>query len=93
MEELAARAFVPVRADTMVSREELVHLVGGLDDARLIQILALEPAIAEIEEAALWADGEADELAKSGRALTGKAAAIFEILTADIEDEPPPPAA
>lgn len=74
----------------MVSREELIHLVGELDDARLVQILALQPDIAEIEEAALWADGEADALARSGRTLTGKAAAIFEILTADLEDEPPP---
>lgn len=76
----------------MVSKAELMHLVGDIDDARLLQILALQPDIAEIEEAALWADGEADELARSGRALTGKAAAIFEILTADIEDEPPPAA-
>lgn len=72
----------------MVSRADVVHLVGDLDDAKLLQILALKPDIEEIEEAVFWADGEADELARSGRSLTGKAAAIFEILTADIEDEP-----
>lgn len=78
---------------TMVSRADLVHLVGDIDDVQLTQILSLEPSMAEIEEAVLWIGGEADELAKSGRALTGKAAAIFEILAADLEEEPPPPAA
>ena len=77
----------------MVSRADLVHLVGDIDDVQLTQILSLEPSMADIEEAVLWIDGEADELAKSGRALTGKAAAIFEILAADLEEEPPPPAA
>ena len=92
MDGLAARAFVFREHDPMVSRADLIHLVGDMDDARLAQILALEPSVAEIEEAVLWIDGEADELAKSGRALTGKAAAIFEILAADLEEEPPPPA-
>lgn len=76
----------------MVSRADLVHLVGDIDDVQLTQILSLEPSMADIEEAVLWIDGEADELAKSGRALTGKAAAIFEILAADLEEEPPPAA-
>ena len=65
-------------------------LVGNIDDARLTQILALQPSFAEVEETVFWADGEAAELAKSGHALTGRAGAIVEILTADLEDEPPP---
>ena len=73
----------------MVSRSELVRLVGDIEDAKLAQILALHPNNQDIEEAVFWADGEADELAKSGRALSGKSAAIFEILTADLEEEPP----
>lgn len=75
-----------------VSKAELVHLVGDIDDTKLSQILALEPSLAEIEEAVFWVDGEADELAKSGRILTGKSAAIYEILAAELEEEPPPPA-
>lgn len=76
----------------MLSRGELVRLVGDIEDARLTQILALQPSLAEVEEAVFWADGDADELAKSGHALAGKSGAIFEILTADLADEPPPAA-
>ena len=75
----------------MLNRAELVHLVGDIEDDRLTQILALQPSLVEVEEAVFWADGEADELAKSGHALTGKSGAILEILTADLEDELPPP--
>lgn len=72
----------------MISRSELIHLVGDLDDAPLMQILELAPSLAEVEEAVLWAEGEADDLAKSGRSLSGKVAEVFDILTADLEDEP-----
>ena len=86
MEEMAART---CREESkMVNRSELQRLVGDIDDAKLTQILALQPNIQDVEEAVFWADGEADELAESGRALSGKSAAIFDILTADLEDEP-----
>ena len=77
----------------MLNKSDLIHLVGDIDDARLVQILSLDPSVTDVEEAVLWAAGEADELAKEARALTGKAAAIFEILAADLEEEPPPPVA
>ena len=88
MEGMAARTCCAAKGHFMMNRSELVRLVGDIDDAKLLQILTLDPNIADIEEAVFWADGEADELAKSGRALSGKSAVIFEILTADIEDEP-----
>jgi len=74
----------------MITKAELIHLVGDIDDIRLEQILELTPNVAEVEEAVLWADGQADELEKVGYSLSGKPAAIFEILTADLEDEPRP---
>ena len=72
-----------------VSRDELTRILGEIDDAKAIEILALKPTLAEIEEAAIWATGNGDVLGKAGRPLTGIAAEIFEILTAD-EEEPPP---
>jgi hypothetical protein len=45
--------------------------------------------LAELEEAAVWATGNGDILAKEGPPLSDKVARIVEIVTAD-EDEPPP---
>ena len=71
------------------SRNDLERLLGDIEDAKLIAILALEPTLAEVEEAAIWTAGDGDVLAKSGHPLTGVVANIVDILTAD-EEEPPP---
>jgi hypothetical protein len=73
----------------VLGSEELKSILGEVDDAKLIEILKLQPTLAELEEAAIWATGNGDILAKGGRPMTGTVAAIVEILTAD-EEEPPP---
>jgi hypothetical protein len=75
--------------DAAATHDDLLRIVGDIDERDALEILALHPTIAEIEEAAVWAVGNGDVLAKTGRPLTGIAAEIFEILTAD-EEEPPP---
>jgi hypothetical protein len=72
-----------------ISSDELKALVGDIDDDRVIAILKLSPSVAELEQAAIWAAGNGDVLSRSGHPLTGKVAAIVEILTVN-EDEPPP---
>jgi hypothetical protein len=72
-----------------VSAEQLRSILGDIDDAKFIEILEMRPTLAEVEQAAIWATGDGDILAKEGRPLSGKAAQIVEILTAD-EEEPPP---
>ena len=72
-----------------VSQIDLKNIVGDIDDDKIIAILELQPTLAELEEATVWATGDGDVLAKEGRPLTGVAAEVFEILTAD-EEEPPP---
>ena len=72
------------------SRDDLLSIVGHIDERKVLDILALRPTIAEIEEAAVWATGNGDVLGKAGRPLSGTAADIFDILTADEEEEPPP---
>jgi hypothetical protein len=72
-----------------VSRNDMTRLFGDVEDAKLIDILALKPTLAEVEEAALWVAGDGDVLAKSGRPLAGVVANIVDILTAD-EEEPHP---
>jgi len=47
----------------------------------------VQPTIWELEQAAIWHRGDGDVLGKAGRALSGKAARVFEILAADEEDD------
>ena len=72
-----------------VMHDELLRIVGDIDERKALDILALSPTVAEIEEAAVWATGDGDILAKTGHPLTGISAEIFEILTADEEEEEP----
>jgi hypothetical protein len=67
--------------------EDLERLLVEIDDARIADILALQPTLAELEEAILWWTGDGDMLDKEGRPLTGKAAEIFDVLTADEDHE------
>ncbi len=86
---------MPIPRETTPNRgpaaahDDLRRIVGDIDERKALEILALRPTLAEVEEAAAWAAGDGDILAKSGRPLTGIAAEVFEILTAD-EEEPPP---
>jgi hypothetical protein len=64
-------------------------ILGDLDEDKIIEILALKPTIADLEEAAIWATGDGDVLAKSGRPLAGTVADIVDIIVPE-EEEPPP---
>jgi hypothetical protein len=79
----------PNSGTNAVSKDELRAIVGALDEEKIIEILNLQPTATEMEQAALWASGDGDLLAKSGHSISAKVAEIVEILTAD-EDEPPP---
>jgi hypothetical protein len=72
------------------TRDDLLRLVGDVDEHKLLDILALHPTVAEIEEVTLWASGDGDVLAKGGHPLSGVAAQILDILNVDEEEEPPP---
>jgi len=67
--------------------EELRHILGDVDDAKAAEILALEPTVAELQTAVLWADGKEDIVATQGGSLSGKTAQIYEILIAGEEEE------
>ena len=59
-----------------ITHDDLNAILGDIDDAKVIEILALTPTVAELEEAAIWAKGYGDVLAKEGRLLTGTVAEI-----------------
>jgi hypothetical protein len=71
------------------NRDDLLHIFGAIDEAKIIEILALRPSLADLDQAVIWATGDADVLARNGRPLAGVVADIVDLLTAD-EEEPPP---
>ena len=86
---MSKQSSVPGAHQVLAGRDDLRRILGDLDDAKVIEILALSPNLADLEEAAAWAGGDGDILAKSGRPLAGVVANIVDIVTAD-EEEPPP---
>lgn len=73
-----------------VERKDLIRLLGELDDEQIAEILALRATLAEVEQAALWAAGQGNQLARNGQTLTGRIAEIVDIVADDEDDEPPP---
>jgi hypothetical protein len=77
------------RSKRAIGHDQVKAIVGDIDDDRIIAILALNPTLAELEEAAVCAAGDSDVLAMSGRPPSATVSEIVEILTCD-EEEPPP---
>ena len=67
--------------------DDAKRLLGDTDARKIAEVLAVQPTIWELEQAAIWHRGDGDVLGKTGRSLSGKAARIFEILAADDEDD------
>lgn len=66
--------------------DDVRNILGDIGESNIIEILALQPTLAEIEEAAVWALGDGDVLAKSGHPQTGLIAQIVDILLHDEEE-------
>ena len=62
-------------------------VLGDLDDAKVMEILALRPSLADLEDVAICMAGDHDVLAKSGHHVPATAARIIELL-AEAEAEP-----
>jgi hypothetical protein len=65
---------------------DLMRILGEVDDAKIVEILALKPTLQEVEETALWVAGAGDVLAKDGHPLGGIVAAIVDIMVSDGEE-------
>jgi hypothetical protein len=74
--------------DTHASRaaataDDVVDMLGDIEAEKVAAILAAEPTLEELEEAASWASDEGEALGKSGHPLSGKAAIVYEILVTE----------
>jgi hypothetical protein len=70
------------------TRDEIVAILGSLDEEKLIALVNLRPTVAEVVEASAWLDGDRDVFGAEPP-LKGTAAEIVTLLTADEEEEPP----
>jgi hypothetical protein len=70
---------------------DLHRILGDLDDDAVLAILDLCPTVADLEKAALWANGQADLLDDEHKVPNGTIARICDILTDDDDDIRPAP--
>ncbi len=73
---------VPDAKATLTS-EDIVRLCGPVPDWKVAKILASNATYDELETAIAWVQGEDDVMGKARVPLTGRAAEIYEIITAD----------
>ena len=72
------------------TRADFHRILGSLEDPRIVEILDLNPTVADLEQAAICVAGDHDVLAKSGRPVSRIAVQVAEIIAADEDDEVPP---
>lgn len=72
--------------DTLADANDLKRIIGDLDDAKVLDILALRPTILDVEKSFMWLSGDTDVFG-AGEPLGGVAGDIIAILTTDEEEE------
>jgi len=77
--------------ESSATHDDVVHILGDLDDGEVARILALGPTVAELEEAALWAQGQGGPLGKTGHPLKGVAGQVLDIVLTVEEEQAPEP--
>ncbi|HEX9837487.1 MAG TPA: hypothetical protein VGB90_11575 [Alphaproteobacteria bacterium] len=68
-----------------VTARDVMDVMGDLDDMKIAAIVAEQPTMDELEEAAAWAAGESDVLGEMERPLEGVTARVYDIITSDRE--------
>ena len=76
----------------LAAADDVRRILGTLDEAKLLNIMALRPTILDVEEASVWLAGDSD-IFGAGQPLKPVAGEIVAILTVDEEEEPEPRAA
>ena len=72
----------------LAEAKDIKSMLGDLDDAKVLDILALQPTVRDVEDAVMWLSGDPD-IFGAGESLKGVAAEIVAIVTADEQEEPP----
>ncbi len=71
----------------LATHDDVKGILGNLDPALMLAIMSLRPTIADIEEASVWLEGDADVYG-AGEPIKGVASDIVTLLTENEEEEP-----
>jgi hypothetical protein len=71
----------------MATHEDVKAVLGDMDDAKVVAIIALRPTVADIEHASIWLAGDADVFG-AGQPLKDVAGQIVTLLTEDEQEDP-----
>lgn len=71
----------------VATRDDIKSILGDLDPAEILEIIALRPTVADIEQASVWLEGDPDVFG-AGEPIKGVASDIVTILTENEEEEP-----
>ncbi|WP_112661563.1 hypothetical protein [Microvirga flavescens] len=66
-----------------LSKNEIAQLVGDVSDETIVDIMKTAATAEEIETALQWLSSEDDVMGKSGKPLSVRAAAVYDILLAE----------
>ncbi|GIK98386.1 MAG: hypothetical protein BroJett029_25950 [Alphaproteobacteria bacterium] len=69
-----------------VTREEIIDIVGRINDFRIAEIIATGATAAEVTEAFTWLTADEHLSGDLGKPLSGTVAQVYEILRADEPD-------
>jgi hypothetical protein len=72
----------------VATHDDIKGVLGDIDPSQMLAIMSLRPTIADIEQASLWLEGDADVFG-AGEPLKTVASDIVTILTENEEEEPP----
>ncbi len=86
---MARQPAIPQNRGALATADDIRRILGTLDEAKLLAIVALRPSIRDVEEASVWLAGDSDVFG-SGQPLKPLAGEIVTVLTADEEEEPRP---
>ncbi len=70
----------------LATHNDVKGILGDLDPADMLAIMSLRPTIADIEEASVWLEGDADVFG-AGEPVKSVAADIVTILTENEDEE------
>ena len=68
-----------------ITRDDIIHLFGEVNDHRVVEILETDASLEDLEEAASWLADESDVMGEARLPLTGRAGQVYEILARDKE--------
>jgi hypothetical protein len=85
-EERTMNKPTPTGETPAVTPGDLQRLLGDLDASTVVAIMALVPSMADIEEAALWVQGDGERELEPHQP-SGTVEAILDLVAADDDDE------